>query len=241
MMKQNKVLRRTICVFAVLSLMVGSAVAASNMTKKTIEANYMGIKLVVDGVQVTPKDGSGNVVDPFISEGTTYLPVRAVGEALGKEVTWDGETKTVYIGQAPGKETNWMKELPPYKTRLADTYDDTDRSRSFSVAGVKHTAGVVLHSMWQNGAGNVGGFAIWNTNAQYKSVTFTIGSLDQNTANQTLKVDLDGSYLTEYELKWDAPPQTITVPLNYCANFRLYLNGSDSQRSYGIYDISFAE
>ena len=35
--------------------------------------------------------------------GTTYLPVRAVANALGKEVYWDGPNYTVYIGRMDGK------------------------------------------------------------------------------------------------------------------------------------------
>lgn len=82
-----------------LSLGVG-ALAADGYTRELI-ANYVGVKLVVDGVNITPKDANGNVVDPFIVDGTTYLPVRAVAEALGKDVNWDGDTKTVYIGTKP--------------------------------------------------------------------------------------------------------------------------------------------
>lgn len=90
---------------------------ASNMAK-TLNANYMDIKLVIDGVEVVPKDAVGNIVEPFVVDGTTYLPVRAVGEALGKEVTWDGNTKTVYVGEVPAVEKktsvigSFMEQLP---------------------------------------------------------------------------------------------------------------------------------
>ena len=97
-MKSSKNVRRLLAVLAVGAMLVGTAAASSTVTKKMIEVNYMGIKLVVDEVEVTPKDASGNVVEPFTSSGTTYLPVRAVANALGKEVTWDGDTRTVYIG-----------------------------------------------------------------------------------------------------------------------------------------------
>lgn len=43
------------------------------------------------------KDSSGKTVEPFAYKGTTYLPVRAVGEALNKKVDWDGKTQTVII------------------------------------------------------------------------------------------------------------------------------------------------
>jgi hypothetical protein len=61
----------------------------TDVTYKTISATYNNIKLYVDGTLITPKDAAGNVVNPFIYNGTTYLPVRAVGSALGKTVGWD--------------------------------------------------------------------------------------------------------------------------------------------------------
>ncbi len=54
------------------------------------------ITLSVDGTKVT-KDSNGKAVTPFTSDGVTYVPVRAVAEALGKDVTWDATTATVKI------------------------------------------------------------------------------------------------------------------------------------------------
>jgi len=68
-----------------------------------IEALYSNINIYVDGVAVKPKDTIGNAVEPFIYNGTTYLPVRAVGSAFGKTVDWDGATQSVYVGKVPGK------------------------------------------------------------------------------------------------------------------------------------------
>ena len=58
---------------------------------------YRGIKIILDGATITPKDANGNVVEPFIIDGTTYLPVRALSNALGFDVGWDNATSTVSI------------------------------------------------------------------------------------------------------------------------------------------------
>ncbi|GIQ70781.1 N-acetylmuramoyl-L-alanine amidase [Xylanibacillus composti] len=49
-------------------------------------------------------DGKANVVlngapapDGFIASGATYVPVRFIAEAFGARVTWDGNSKTVFI------------------------------------------------------------------------------------------------------------------------------------------------
>ncbi len=62
-----------------------------------------GIKIVVDGKEIIPTDAKGNRVEPMIYNGTTYLPVRAVAQAFGKEVYWDGPNYTVYLGDMDGK------------------------------------------------------------------------------------------------------------------------------------------
>ncbi|MCD8049703.1 MAG: RICIN domain-containing protein [Clostridia bacterium] len=61
------------------------------------------ITIVVDGVTIEPVDVNGNAVEPFIEDGTTYLPVRAVAEALGLSIDWDNDTRTVVIGEKGDK------------------------------------------------------------------------------------------------------------------------------------------
>jgi hypothetical protein len=58
---------------------------------------YRGIRIVLDGRLIIPKDVKGNVLDAFIFNNSTYLPVRAVADALGCSVDWDGDTNTVLI------------------------------------------------------------------------------------------------------------------------------------------------
>ncbi len=77
-------------------LFAGIGVLAKNTTE-TIQAIYRDIKIYVDGVKIEPKDANGNTVEPFIYNGTTYLPVRAVGNAFGKNVEWDDATNSVKL------------------------------------------------------------------------------------------------------------------------------------------------
>lgn len=74
--------------------MIGTSFAAYK-TQATLE--YDDIKIVIDGETVTPKDVNGNTVEPFIIDGTTYLPVRAIANALGMDVAWDNSTKTATL------------------------------------------------------------------------------------------------------------------------------------------------
>ena len=74
---------------AVTALVFSLGVPALAATVRTLEATYSGIRITLDGREVDPKDANGAAVEPFAVDGTTYLPVRAVADALGLEVTWD--------------------------------------------------------------------------------------------------------------------------------------------------------
>ena len=78
-----------------VSLLVVPALAKSG--QETVTIGYRDIVITLDGQVVVPKDAGGNVVEPFIIDGTTYLPVRGVGSALGLEVGWDAATSTVKL------------------------------------------------------------------------------------------------------------------------------------------------
>ena len=77
--------------------------ALAALTAKTIEV-YTGVTLYLDDVKFTPKDANGNPVEVLLYNGTTYLPVRAIGEAYGKAIAWDDATKSAYIGYHAGAE-----------------------------------------------------------------------------------------------------------------------------------------
>ena len=82
-----------------IGAMLTSGVVFAKQISETAELFYNNIKIYIDGGEIVPKDANGNVVEPFTMNGTTYLPVRAISNAFGKDVEWDGETQSVYIGK----------------------------------------------------------------------------------------------------------------------------------------------
>ena len=100
-----------VCGFFLASILSNLMIFAVQTTKE-INVTYRDIKLSTNGTEFTPRDVSGNIVEPFIYEGTTYLPVRAVGEALGRDVNWDNDTSTVIISGKPSKRLKLTSEIP---------------------------------------------------------------------------------------------------------------------------------
>ena len=56
------------------------------------------LTIVVDGVSRDFYTVAGVEAHPITYNGTTYLPIRAIGELMGKNVNWDQSTYTVTIG-----------------------------------------------------------------------------------------------------------------------------------------------
>ena len=95
-----------------LWFLIACGISFAASSKKSISVTYRDIKLVIDDKEITPRDAAGNVVEPFIHNGTTYLPVRAVGEALGKDIDWDNDTSTVHINETEPKKV-YLYDLEP--------------------------------------------------------------------------------------------------------------------------------
>ncbi len=57
------------------------------------------IRVFMDEKVVILKDAKGNRVEPVQYNGTTYLPLRALAETIGKEVYWDKDTGDIYLGK----------------------------------------------------------------------------------------------------------------------------------------------
>ena len=111
------------------SLLVSAAVvpAVAAGVTKTAELYYNNIKVVIEGKQADLKDALGNPVEPFAINGTTYLPVRAVANALDQAVSWDGKTQTVYIGASEVMEqpSVWLKDLETFAGVVYPTTKDS--------------------------------------------------------------------------------------------------------------------
>lgn len=93
-MKKRMIL--IVAAFMVLAFAAGTIAAPA---VQDITATLAGdIKFFVNGKDWQPKDADGAVMAPIIYNGRTYLPARAIGEALGVKVDWVDATRTVVLG-----------------------------------------------------------------------------------------------------------------------------------------------
>ncbi len=201
---------------ALVMALVSPAVAA--VTGKTIEV-LTGVEIYVDGIPMNPTDANGNPVETFVYKGTTYVPLRAVSESLGKNVKYDGSAKRVYIGEAPGQKQYLLTVCPPYQT------SGVNMPATITMAGEKYANGMKIS--W--------GYALFNLNGQYNTLSFDVGHIDGETmADKVLNIYLDGELSFSVDLTGEMLPTHYEVPLHNALQMKIELGGD---YWYGIGNI----
>lgn len=99
-MKNN--LKVLLLVVIITTMLMSTALGAG--IKKTIEVAFDSINLTVNGSKVD--------VPNIVYQGTTYVPLRAAGEMLGKDVGWNQATNTASIND---KAVDKPVEIPVSK------------------------------------------------------------------------------------------------------------------------------
>ena len=224
-MKNNS--KKFVLILLVLAFIAIGSIAYARGGKKTVDIYYRNIKILVDGKAVAfNKDAAGNQVEPFIYEGTTYLPVRAVGEALGLDVNWDGDTSTVYLGETPKSSAKYLTEtLAPYNTSNISIFK-LDNSRKLNVTGVEYRTG------YQFGYKSS---MIFNLNGQYSEIKGIIGHSGTSTTKGEKKLDIyfDGTLYDTIVIDLLELGKEITIPVSGVNQLRLESSPSHDLLGFG--------
>ena len=135
-MKMSKKYKRLCLAFGLGTALCATVVNAANYTK-TLNATYRNIGVTYNGVSKTLS------AEPFLVDGSTYVPLRAVSEVMGADVSWNGSTNTVTItnnsadttslqqqlASANYQVTTLQRELETVKAEL-ETYKNSNNSNS---------------------------------------------------------------------------------------------------------------
>lgn len=159
--------------------------------------------VIVDGTKRTFKDEQGNIVYPLLNDGTTYLPVRAIGELMGKNVSWNSASKTVILSSSGSLVTD------------ADSFNQGSHDNSGSPAsdGSSNSANAGnsnAPSSGQNSADNVissetaKAKALAHAGLKANQVTFIRSNLEWDDGRRIYDVEFYTGDGREYDYEIDA-------------------------------------
>lgn len=102
-------------IFAVLLVFVFSIPAAALTTAKTLQA-YYGVKILYNNQVLSGTN------QPFIVNGTTYVPLRMLMETFGdKQIAWDGVNNQVIINSSISQlEQQYMQQILSRNKQIED-------------------------------------------------------------------------------------------------------------------------
>lgn len=190
--------------------------------QKTIQVSS-GVRIYIDDVELRPTDANGNPVEVFVYNGTTYLPARAVSEALGKPVQWDGSTQSVYIGKhSSDTPAAYLSEIDHFtKSGYWQfnelTKDNLGNDHTHSIRATNYT-----HS----------GYATYKLNGQYSRLTALYYQRyerrdDSASKNIVLVISGDGKQLWQGSVNAGMDPMDIDIDITGVLELTLeYPNGS---------------
>ncbi len=94
--------------FMAVVLVMGIAVGATaaGLISEIRAEIRKDFKVVIDGKTEQFKNVEGERVYPILYEGTTYLPLRAIGEIMGKKVYWYEDDKRIELKEEQSTVTD---------------------------------------------------------------------------------------------------------------------------------------
>ncbi|MFE8696433.1 stalk domain-containing protein [Cytobacillus sp. FJAT-53684] len=173
--------------------------AAPVLEKISAHLNWT-IKFSLDGKNWTPKDDKGNKLAPITYKNTTYLPVRAVSEAIGTSVNWDQKTQTIHLGERSGIVPITSEEM----SLGAFAFSTIDKQYTVQ-NGKDYQSGIVFEGL--NSASK--SFRLL-PKGKYQKVNLTLIALD--TKNDIrIQIENKGTVLKDVTLSASQPTSTIEL------------------------------
>ena len=152
----------------------------ANPQRQTVTAYlHPDFTIIVDGVEQTFTNVNGKVVYPLLYSGSTYLPIRAIGQLMGKTVSWNEDTLTVTLADsAPSGSDSLVTD--------ADSFSDgTTPSGLISAEQAKNKA-------------------LAHAGLSASQVTFVRATLEWDDGRQVYDVEFYTSDYKEYDYEIDA-------------------------------------
>ena len=216
MSRLGKSLVLVTCLVVLLGI-VGSTTAVAETVAKSIQA-YFGVKIVAGGrTIITDKE-------PFIYNGSTYVPLRVVSEALGKAVSWDGENYQVIIADDPAKGIDHLGSLPPSDWK----WRDGRANRRVKLNGTEMSPALYVRGYYSEPS-----YVTWALNGQYKTLEGVVGVPEKGSERAaTITLSLDNKPAATIKLLTGTAPQPFKVDVSNALELRITITYHEGSGVY---------
>ena len=157
-----------------------TAAAPNQVTTVTGEMRPQ-VSVMVDGVERDFYNAQGQQVYAVFYDGTHYLPVRAIGELMGKNVSWNSQNAVITLGSSSGSLVT-----------DADSFEQGVNQGNQQ----NPTTGITLEQAKQKALAHAG--------LNQNQVTFVKGKLEWDDGRQVYDVEFYTSDYKEYDYEIDA-------------------------------------
>ncbi|MBP3360124.1 MAG: PepSY domain-containing protein [Clostridia bacterium] len=89
--------------------------------------------IIVDGIKQKFTDVNGNAVYAMLYNGSTYLPLRAIGKLMGKNVLWDSDTKTISLYGTVSAQDPLVTDADSFNSTAVTPQSPPDNNNGFSL------------------------------------------------------------------------------------------------------------
>lgn len=144
--------------------------------------------IVIDGKEQTFKTSAGKRIFPLLYDGSTYLPLRAIGQIMDRDVDWDNDTKTVTLTS------------DGYTVTDADSFGEKDKDTVTDADSFKGNDNTTRNDIGMSGAKKI---ALQDAKLKEKDVTFVTTKSNHDDGRKIYEVEFyyDG---VEYDYEIDA-------------------------------------
>ena len=218
----------TLAMVLAVALPVGAALVSKKIDVAT------GVTLYVNDVRLDPKDANGNPVETFVYNGTTYLPVRAIGQAFGQTVEWDAATQSVYLGKRAARTTPdvWLKDMDYFNEQRFNGATDFSASES-GKDNLGDTHQNPVYGVFSR---------TYKLNGQYSSlagVFYQRYERRSSTYTSTFKVYVDGKLVYENTMTAGKEPADFNINLTGALEVEIQFDGYSGYYYAALGDCGF--
>lgn len=204
-----------------------------DLSKKNF-AELSKVSLVSDGLPI--KNGNNAIANV---NGSTYYNEDIVKNLVGKDASFDEDSKTVYIGSESDQKVTKQSLSDQYSILYGgENYESLkDPEEDYHVGGESIKDGFVF-----KGYSFTDNIALINTNKKFTKVAFDIGKVDESKGSLEdgkLKVSLNGENKNQETVRADVTSQHFEYDITDVKTLKLELADSDS--SFGVYNMVFTK